>query len=147
MNMVALAGVVAILNCSTGDTRISFNSNDPAEVERAKAVVEDMLKRGYCLAVVVGDKMERAVGFDPAKSEYIVESSVAPLPSLPPEGLPEPDGAKSKRGRRGSHLTRRSAKEHGVVAVGQTAGGGLGCRHFPLRKDAIAIGLARRTNT
>lgn len=137
MKMVALAGVVAILNCSTGDTRISFNSNDPAEVERAKAVVEDMLKRGYCLAVVVGDKMERAVGFDSAKSEYIVESAEAPRPPLPPEGVPEPADAKPKRGRRGSHLTRRSAKEHGVIAVGQTAGGGLACRHFPLRRSEV----------
>jgi hypothetical protein len=139
-------GEVAILNCTDGDTRISFDSANPEEVERAKAVVEDMLKRGYCIAVVVGDKMERVTGFDPEKSEYIVEKRVSALPPLPasepiqdfpPSGAPEapPPGRKAK-GSKG----RVPAKDAKAVAVGRTAGGGLGGHFFPVRLTDLQRG-------
>lgn len=126
MNLL-VAGTIAILNVTTGDTRISFDSDEPQEIERAKAVVEDMLKRGYCLSVIVGDKMERVVEFDSKKNEYIVESNeTAPV-----------DSKKGKKARTGKIRVKRSAKDHGAVAVGQTAGGGLGCFYHGLRKSMI----------
>lgn len=126
------AGELAILNCTDGDTRISFNSNDPDEVERARAVVEDMLRRGYCISVVVGDKMERAVDFDPSKDEYIVEKSTPKQ-----HAKPESETPSKKRS-----IHRRSAKEHGAVSVGMTAGGGIGVRVFPVVLRDVRRGRA-----
>lgn len=120
-------GDVAILNCTDGDTRISFDSADEGEVERARAVVEDMLRRGYCISVVVEGKMERAIGFDAAKGEYIVS---APAPAEPHE---HGAGERPKREKR-----RVPAKGTKAYAVGQTAGGGFGFYAHGIRREQLA---------
>jgi len=132
MNVSALIGSLAILNCTTGDTRVTFDSNKPAEVERAKAIVEDMLKRGYIISVVVGDKMERAVGFDAEKGDYLVKDSTP----ADPDADPKPPVKKATK-----KVVRRNAKSHAAVAVGPTAGGGLGCSFFPACKTCDCGGM------
>lgn len=124
-------GDVAILNCTDGDTRITFNSNNPGDVERAKHVVEDMLKRGYCLSVVVGDRMERVVAFDPTKSEYeVIDRGEPPAARGAGSELNKDDVTKAMVPYKAPRRRRVSAKQARVVAVGGTAGGGLGCQHF-----------------
>lgn len=122
------AGTLAILNCSTGDTRISFDSADEGEIERAKTIVEDMLRRGYMISVDVGGKMQRATGFDPKAGEYIVENA-GPRPVDPPAERPKKRGSYKK--------TRVPASSARAIAVGQTAGGGIGRPHFPARLDEL----------
>jgi len=125
MTMTGKPGEVAILNCTTGDTKISFDPAAPAEVARARSIVQDMLRRGYCLAVMVEGRMERVVEFDPKTCEYIVQST-APTEEPTTALARRPGGRKKGTPNR----KRYSASGHSVVAVGQTAGGGLGCRTF-----------------
>lgn len=56
-----MIGELAILNVGVGDTKLSFDPSKPAEVERAKGVVMDMIRRGFVLLIEVGD-FERAGG-------------------------------------------------------------------------------------
>lgn len=72
-------GEVGILNVGSGDTKLLFDKDNPVETERAKGIVQDMLKRGYAILVQVGEKdgeplFQRAKGFDPATCEYIIAS-------------------------------------------------------------------------
>lgn len=112
-------GVVSILNCASGDTKITFDPEKPEEVERAQAIVTDMLRNGYVLAVKVEGKMVRATGFDPATGEYIITD------------IREPGRKKKQK------PVRVKASKTEAVAVGRTAGGALGYRAFGFPIDEL----------
>ena len=69
-------GTVSILNVGTGDTKLTFDKSNPAEVIRAARIVKDMLRHGYALLVeteVDGvKKFTRAYDFDEDTCEYII---------------------------------------------------------------------------
>ncbi|HYE70631.1 MAG TPA: hypothetical protein VD932_03815 [Aquabacterium sp.] len=133
-------GQLGILNVGAGDTKISFDPSKPAEVERACAVVMDMIRRGYAIMVQVGERdgkplYMRAESFDPATAEYIVvglpETNVAAAePKLRNPETNEPDdddkaqeaeeASPPKRKGRGRRIAARST--HGV-AVAPISGG------------------------
>jgi len=73
---VGVFGGVAVLNVGQGDTKLTFDKSNPAEVIRAGRIVKDMLRRGYALLVEVErdgvKKFERALDFDESKAEYII---------------------------------------------------------------------------
>lgn len=52
--------------------KFSFDPGNPDEVDRARAAILDMLKRGYMLFVDVDGTLLRVTNFDPSKNEYIV---------------------------------------------------------------------------
>lgn len=70
------AGSVGILNVGDGDTKLSFDPNNPAERIRAARIVRDMLRRGYALLVEVeanGKKsFARATDFREDVCEYVI---------------------------------------------------------------------------
>lgn len=69
-------GSVGILNVGAGDTKLSFDPNNPAERIRAARIVRDMLRRGYALLIEVerdGKKQfERAIDFREDTCEYVI---------------------------------------------------------------------------
>ena len=72
-----MCGELGILNVGAGDTKISFDRKNPAELLRAKRIVTDMLKRGYALLIEVDGKdgkkeTKRVKRFDPETCEYII---------------------------------------------------------------------------
>jgi hypothetical protein len=123
-------GKIEILNVGTGDTKIHFDKDNPADVERAKRIIPDMIKRGYALFCEVNGELERVEGFDPEKSEYIVRlpwetewNDKLEQPAEPQAQAEEPVAApapeKKKRGRK----ARVPLTEGKVIAVGRSAGG------------------------
>lgn len=44
-------GEIGILNVGAGDTKLTFDRNNPAECIRSARIVKDMLRRGYALLV------------------------------------------------------------------------------------------------
>jgi hypothetical protein len=114
---------IEILNVSDGDTKISFDTNNPADIERARKIIPDMLKRGYALFVEVNGQLERVESFDPATSEYIVrmpwEAEWEGKLEKPAEELPASD-AKGKKKERKVRLPMKTNK---VTAIGRSAGG------------------------
>lgn len=78
-------GAVGILNVGAGDTKLSFDPNNPVERIRAARIVRDMLRRGYALLVEVerdGKKQfERAIDFREDTCEYVI-ADFDPTPEL-----------------------------------------------------------------
>lgn len=72
-----MSGELSILNVGEGDTVLSFDSDKPGEVKRARAAVSDMLRRGFAILVEVGQQdgkplYQRATDFDADTNEYII---------------------------------------------------------------------------
>ena len=100
-------GTLDVLNCRAGDMKFSFNSDNPEEVEKARKVVTDMLKRGYILFVQDGDdekNLRKVEAFDEKRDLYIVSDA------------PEP----KRRGGRRKGIPAKTAKG---TAIAPTAGG------------------------
>jgi hypothetical protein len=115
-------GIIEILNVGTGDTKISFDKNNPADIERAKRIIPDMLKRGYALFCEVSGQLERVESFDPEREVYIVrlpwETEWQGEISKPEEPLKP---AQKRRGR--PRKAEVKLTEGKVVVVGRSAGG------------------------
>lgn len=110
---------LSIPNVGEGDTKLSFDPNKPVERERACRIVNDMLRRGYAIMVVVvgksGKKYTRRVkGFDPKQCEYLIDR-------LSPEE--EADIADQLAGRDKRDRNRVPAARTPAVAVARTARG------------------------
>lgn len=68
-----IRGSVALLNVGTGDTKLTFDKDNPAETIRAQRIVTDMIRRGYALIVEVQPgQFQRVKEFRPETNEYIV---------------------------------------------------------------------------
>lgn len=141
--MSTTTGTVGILNVGAGDTKLSFDPNNPTERIRAARIVRDMLRRGYALLVEVErdgvKKFERAIDFDEAVCEYViadfdpmvaraadqdedhdheparVESNPAPRTDAPAEA--------PRRGRGRPTKTTVKAESTRAVAVARISGG------------------------
>lgn len=111
-------GSLSVLNVGHGDLKLSFNSQDPAEVERARKAVNDMLNRGYAIFVeLAGGKLRRVKKFDSRRDVYIVADVPAEAAAAGP--------AQTGNGRRSSKQRTASipAKKAKATAVAPTAGG------------------------
>ncbi len=131
-----MVGTVAILNVGTGDTKLIFDKNNPAETIRAARIVKDMLRRGYALLIEVTQpdrtKVNRRVyDFDEAVCEYIIadfdpmvaKEADAEEESTHEEAEQEGIAAKPATKRRPVKTKRVPAEGTSVVAIGRTAGG------------------------
>lgn len=146
-------GQVGILNVGAGDTKLTFDPNNPAETIRARRVVKDMLRRGYALLVRLEDgKYTRALDFDEKTGEYIIadfdpviaadvdaqdHADHGPQSGAPNAEVKAPkkdkaaaaldDGVKlpppAVSAKRGRPSKRVAAESVGAVAVARTAGG------------------------
>lgn len=110
-----MTGFLAILNVGSGDTRITFDKDSPAERKRACRIVKDMLRRGYAVLVQAGEKdgkplYFRATDFDPETAEYIVA------------GMPEEASEEAPK-RPKVTKTRLPAETTKAVGVARSAGG------------------------
>ena len=128
-----MTGSIGILNVGAGDTKLTFDKSNPAELIRSGRIVRDMLRRGYALLIEVPDNAggithARVLEFREDVSEYIIadfDPIVAEEPknaqviareeeAVEPEVKPE-----VKRGR------KKSVPATGTtgVAVARSAGG------------------------
>lgn len=124
-----MPGSVGILNVGAGDTKLTFDPNNPDEVERSAQIVKDMIRRGYVLLIEVGqnDKgpiYSRAHDFDAETAEYIIAGVAQPTTEKPSdvESTTSPPSRRRKSAPR--RETRRvPASTTNAVAVARTAGG------------------------
>ena len=72
----ALPGI-DILNTGYGDFELRFDPDSPADVEKAKQTITDMLKQGYAIFVMHDGKTKRVRKFDADKNVYIIGSTPA----------------------------------------------------------------------
>ena len=68
-------GTLGILSVGAGDTKLTFDPNNPAERIRSARIVSDMLRRGYALLIEDppgSGSYVRATAFNEATCEYII---------------------------------------------------------------------------
>jgi hypothetical protein len=117
-----MQGSLSILNTGAGDIEMKFNKDNQQEVDKAKEVITDMLRRGY--AIFIEDAMGetyRVTEFDPQNNCYIIKDAPQDEPVEEAEQAPgeeEAAPAPKKRGRKAVHVTEAKA-----TAVGRSAGG------------------------
>lgn len=125
---------IAVLNVGTGDTKLSFDSDDPNDVKRVGEIVRDMIRRGYAVLVEVGEHngkptYQRAEDFDPETSEYIITGNATPpIFEVKDDRNDEPKatarGRKTEKKKpRTSNKRPVNAKKTKAVGVARTAGG------------------------
>src|SRR4051812_12954482 len=88
-------GCLDVLNCGAGHLTFRFDKNAAEEVEKAKKVLTDMLRRGYMIFVKVDGQQKRVRQFDAIHEEYILEE-----PDVMPEPPATPDPAPTESARR-----------------------------------------------
>lgn len=112
-------GVLEILSIGRGDIKLSIDNSDE-DRERAKQIIEEMLRAGYTIFVETDDGPVRVTEFNPKRMVYTVDVPDRGLPA-PPEPKALPPGPKIRRGRG----RRREVPVAGsrATAVGRTAGG------------------------
>lgn len=102
-------GSLDVLNCNAGHLHITFDKNDEADVEKAKRVITDMMKRGYTLLVETPEGLRKVKQFDADAESYVVE--------FPDTVEPVEDAKPAKKTRT---LPMRKTRATGI---GPTAGG------------------------
>lgn len=121
-----------MLNVGAGDLEFRFDRGNRDEVEKAKRVIQDMLKRGYVIFAEVNDMLHKVIAFDATAERYIIADGVPDSDqeeSIPPPELPEPGPEPipipaRKRGRPKGSKTRSVAMDSvKATAVAPTAGG------------------------
>lgn len=134
--MTEEVGEISILNVASGDIEIRFDGKNPMETERAKQVIQHMLRCGYALFVKQGDTWARVSEFDPATSSYVIASWPTAMPATEAPEIPEQPGVeatsepaatvepgepKLRRGR--PRKVKVPMEKSKAVAVGRSAGG------------------------
>lgn len=75
---VVLPGMLEVLSVGKGDIKLTVGGDDPEEIAKAKAIIEEMMSKGYGLFVEgAGGVLRRVKKFNPKKMEYTI-SELAP---------------------------------------------------------------------
>jgi hypothetical protein len=140
---------MGILNVGAGDTKLTFDKNNPAERIRSARIITDMLRRGYALLVEDppgSGAYTRATAFREDTCEYVIADldpiSAATEDAKPDERNTQPtdeptttaaDGKVAEEtslatphiagGRRRGRPRTVSASETNGIAVSRSAGG------------------------
>jgi hypothetical protein len=67
-----------VLNCKLGDLKLSFDKSNPAELKKARAAVQKMLRDGFVIFVEHDGQTKRVRRFDPKCDCYIVQDIQTP---------------------------------------------------------------------
>lgn len=125
----SVLGTLQVLNVGTGDTKFIFDPAKPAECERAKKVVTEMLRSGYVLFVELPDgKLRRVKRFNSTQGTYIIEEAEADAQGTQKSVAAEtaPGGAASREfpaKRKPGRPRSVDAGKVRTVGVARTAGG------------------------
>lgn len=86
-----MIGLLSVLNCGAGDLEFRFRRGDETEVQKAKQVITDMLKRGYVIFVEVDGELQRVKKFDSQHECYVIHV----VPAEAPKRRGWPKGSKN----------------------------------------------------
>ena len=112
-----MIGQLDVLNVGEGDIKITFDENNAMELERAKRIIGDMLKRGYALFIHgKDDKLIRVHRFKPSTNTYLIADG----PEVPSEAEPLAPVPEMAKGRKMREIKATKAK---ATVVGRSAGG------------------------
>lgn len=109
---VVCPGMLEVLSVGKGDVKLTVGGDDPAEIAKAKRIIEEMLAKGYGIFIETDEGLTRVKRFNPKRMTYVIS-----------ELADEPAGAApAKRGRRVKDKEVAVAGSR-ATAIGRTAGG------------------------
>ena len=115
-------GMLEVLSIGKGDLKLVVGGEDPQDVEKAREVIEEMLRKGYSIFVETDKGLVRVKRFNAKRMTYVIsempeEEPVASV-AAPKEERPAP-----KRSAKGSGFREVPVAGSRATAVGRTAGG------------------------
>lgn len=109
-----MIGKLDILSCGEGDIKIVFDQNNPIELERARRIIKDCLKRGYALFVHGTDNaLIRVKKFVEGTAEYIIADG----PTVPADASEVIESPKLGK------VRKIAAGKVQATVIGRSAGG------------------------
>jgi len=109
-------GVLEVLSIGKGDLKLTVDVGHPDDVAKARALIEEMLRKGYAIFVETEAGPVRVQQFNPELMSYVIYE------------VPEPSET-YEAAKRAPRKPRKARKRHVPVAgsrataVGRTAGG------------------------
>lgn len=124
---VVCPGMLEVLSVGKGDIKLTIGGDDPEETDKARLIIEEMLRKGYGIFVETDDGLSRVKGFNPKRMTYVIAEVVGPeLPAAPERAALPAGPAPAKRGPgRPRKVVDKEVPVAGsrAKAVGRTAGG------------------------
>ncbi|QOR55402.1 MAG: hypothetical protein SHS37scaffold145_53 [Phage 71_18] len=115
---VICPGMLEVLSVGKGDIKLTLDGG-PGEVENARRLIEEMLRKGYGIFVETDAGLARVKEFNPRRMTYIISEFVdEPEPAADVAGDPPARTAPRRTRKREVPVAGSSAK-----AIGRTAGG------------------------
>jgi hypothetical protein len=113
-------GVLEVLSIGRGDLRLSVGES-AEDRDRARDLIEEMLRKGYSIFVETDDGPERVVSFNPHRLTYLIQEG-------PDEQAAAPESAAAKAPKAAKGVRKKRTRQVPVsgsraTAVGRTAGG------------------------
>lgn len=106
-------GILEVLSIGKGDLRLEVGGSNPEDIAKARALIEEMLRKGYSIFVETDNGPRRVKKFNPKRMTYLIE------PPAEAAELDVPTPAK-RRQRPHDEVPVRGSR---ATAVGRTAGG------------------------
>ena len=114
---VVCPGMLEVLSVGKGDIKLTIGS--PEEVDDARKMIEEMLRKGYGIFVETDDGLARVKEFNPKRMTYIITEVVEDADEVSePDAAAAPAPKKARTRKREIPVAGSSAK-----AIGRTAGG------------------------
>lgn len=117
---IVTPGMLEVLSVGKGDLKLQIGGDNPEDTEKARALIEEMLRKGYGIFVETDEGLARVREFNAKRMTYIISEVVVD------ESETSEEAAASTPPKRRS---RRVADRHVPVAgsrataFGRTAGG------------------------
>lgn len=109
-----MSGQLDVLSVGRGHLRITVDDKDPEGIDKARRMIEDMLKRGFSIFVETDSGLKRVKKFSAKRMTYLIDD------------IPDDDALESTRPTPSpKHTPKKEVKvsESKSTVVGRTAGG------------------------
>src|SRR5450759_1215555 len=68
-------GILDVLSIGKGDLRLTVGGDDPEDTDKARKLIEEMLRKGYSIFVETDQGTKRVKRFNPKRMTYISANS------------------------------------------------------------------------
>lgn len=118
-------GMLEVLSIGKGDLKLTLAGDNEADTTKARALIEEMLRKGYAIFVETDEGPVRVHEFNPWKMCYVIRDSVEEEPSGTEGQTPASEGKAPAKPARTRRATKKLVPVAGskATAVGRTAGG------------------------
>lgn len=117
-------GMLEVLSIGHGDMKVTLDTSKPREVEAARKLIEEMLRKGYSIFVETDGGPIKVREFNPTTMAYVIVDDGEVVDE------PDPEPEREKPSKRAPGARKRAARTREVpvagskaTAVGRTSGG------------------------